>query len=141
MTHRISLLIAGALTVFVLVLMIGVGTTVAVKSFVTTQAAPSLQAPAANMPAQQPAPGSNDGIGVRLSPDQAARIAARVAPSAKLIAVPELVDFQGTVAYEVVLNQGNVYVDAQSGQVLFNGANAATRLERYHEDHEEDDDD
>jgi hypothetical protein len=33
-----------------------------------------------------------------------------------------LVDFQGTIAYEVRLNWGNVYVAANSGQILYNGA-------------------
>jgi hypothetical protein len=35
---------------------------------------------------------------------------------------PVLVDFQGTVAYEVALNRGLVYVDATTGRILYNGA-------------------
>jgi TolA-binding protein len=34
---------------------------------------------------------------------------------------PELVDFEGTIAYEVPFNTGKIYVDAQTGEVLFNG--------------------
>jgi len=60
----------------------------------------------------------------RLTPDQAAQIAAKVVPNAQLVRTPELVNLQGTLAYEVVLNQGVVYIDANTGAVLFNGANA-----------------
>jgi len=127
MTQRIALLIAGALTVFVLVLMTGVGLTVATKSFVTTGAATQLQAPASNASTQQPAAASN-AVDVQLTPSQAAVIATGAVPNAVLVRAPELVNFQGTVAYEVGLNQANVYVDANTGKVLFNGAsvNAAT---------------
>jgi len=55
------------------------------------------------------------------SPEQAANIALQLAPGAVLLNVPELVDFQGAMAYKVSLNIGLVYVDANSGQVLFNG--------------------
>jgi len=41
-----------------------------------------------------------------------------------LLATPELVSFQGTVAYEVHLDRGLVYVDATTGNVLYNGVPA-----------------
>lgn len=50
--------------------------------------------------------------------DQAASLALTLAPRAKLMQPPQLVNFQGTAAYEVVLNVGTVYLDASSGQVL-----------------------
>ncbi len=142
MTQRIALLLAGALTIFVLVLMAGVGLTVAAKSFVTTQAATQLQAPASNVTIQQPATAS-DAVAVQLTPDQAAAIATSVVLKAKILRAPELVNFQGAVAYEVGLNQGNVYVDANSGKVLFNSAstNAAAQTgprEQRNEVHEGD---
>ncbi|HBF41860.1 MAG TPA: hypothetical protein DDW19_08905 [Anaerolineaceae bacterium] len=34
---------------------------------------------------------------------------------------PELVNYNGTVAYEVKFKNGNIYVDAMTGQILFNG--------------------
>jgi uncharacterized membrane protein YkoI len=49
------------------------------------------------------------------------------APGAALLKAPELVNYQGTPAYEVSLDKGLVYVDAQSGKVLLNGA-AAPKL-------------
>ncbi|MBI3362531.1 MAG: PepSY domain-containing protein, partial [Chloroflexi bacterium] len=57
-----------------------------------------------------------------VSSDQAALIALTAAPGAKLTRGPELVKFQGIVAYEVMLDRGTVYVDATTGQVLYNGA-------------------
>jgi uncharacterized membrane protein YkoI len=34
---------------------------------------------------------------------------------------PELVSYEGKTAYEVVFQKGSVYIDAQTGEVLFNG--------------------
>jgi hypothetical protein len=53
----------------------------------------------------------------------AARAIAHVAASwATLTAEPVLVDYQGVTAYEVQTNLGPIYIDATTGQVLFNGA-------------------
>jgi len=60
-----------------------------------------------------------------LSPDRAAQLAMVVAPGASVTRLPELVNFQGAAAYEVVLDAGTVYVDAVNGQVLFSGVAAA----------------
>ena len=57
-----------------------------------------------------------------VTPEVAAEIALGAAPRATLVRLPDLVNFQGAVAYEVVLDSGSVYVDANSGQVLYNGA-------------------
>jgi len=38
-----------------------------------------------------------------------------------LLALPDLVNYQGTEAFEVALSDGSVYVDARVGTVLFNG--------------------
>jgi hypothetical protein len=50
--------------------------------------------------------------------DLAGQIALLVAPGSSLTKPPELVNFQGTAAYEVTLTNGVVYVDARSGRVL-----------------------
>jgi uncharacterized membrane protein YkoI len=68
-----------------------------------------IQAPAAAGPAV-------------IAPEIAAQIALIVAPGSALAQAPGLVNFQGTAAYEVILSSGTVYVDAKSGQVLYNGA-------------------
>ncbi len=57
-----------------------------------------------------------------VSPNLAAAIALNVAPGARLTRVPALVNFQGLAAYEVKLDRGGVYVDANNGKVLYNGA-------------------
>ena len=60
-----------------------------------------------------------------VSADQAAKLALDVVRGAALTKRPELVMFEGTPAYEVVLDQGTLYVDASSGSVLYNGVLAA----------------
>ena len=144
MSQRMAFIIAGALTAFVLVLMAGVAASVAIKSGNVTAA--QAQAPSALV-----AEGSS-AAAVQITVAQATEIAQRAAPGAKLTRTPELVNFQGSVAYEVLLNQGTLYVDANSGSVLFNSAAAVVsapvqngRAERQHdegqEEFEEHDDD
>jgi uncharacterized membrane protein YkoI len=60
-----------------------------------------------------------------VSADQAAAIALDAMPNAQLIKAPELVSLQGVPAYEVVFDQGTIYIDAQTGAVQFNGMAAA----------------
>jgi hypothetical protein len=114
MTQRLAMILAGALTVFVLMLIVGVAVTVAIRSFVTAHAVVQPAVPAATASTSTTRP-----IAVKLSSDQAVQIAVKLAPQAKVVRVPELVSYQGTVAYEVLLNQGSVYVDANNGQVLY----------------------
>ncbi len=58
-----------------------------------------------------------------VSGDQARDIALGVADAgATLLKTPELVSYQGVPAYEVTLDKGMVYVDAQTAAVLFNSA-------------------
>ena len=120
MNQRMTLVLAGALTAFVVVLMAGVGLTVAAKSLATSSAT-AQQSQLSNAVVQPQSPASN-AINVQLTPDQAAAVAMGIAPNATLTRAPELVNFQGAVAYEVGLNQGNVYIDANSGKVLLNSA-------------------
>lgn len=58
---------------------------------------------------------------VPVSMEQAAALALQAAPGAVLNGSPRLVSFQGVTAYEVPLDKGLVYVDAQTGQILYNG--------------------
>jgi uncharacterized membrane protein YkoI len=59
---------------------------------------------------------------VKFTPEQAATTAIAALPGAKLMRTPELVNFQSSVAYEVRLSQGLVYVDANTGKILYNSA-------------------
>ncbi len=79
------------------------------------RAAQAQAAPAAAMPA----PPAH-----KITPAMAAGIAGSVAPGATLAGEPDLVSFQGVPAYEVSFDRGLVYVNADTGQVLYNGAAA-----------------
>jgi hypothetical protein len=70
----------------------------------------------------------------RVTPELAAVIAGNVVPGARMLRAPELVNFQGAAAYEVITDLGPVYVDSGTGQVLYNGA----RLSFGGEEHEHD---
>jgi hypothetical protein len=166
-TQRHALIIAGALTAFVLVL---VG---AIANRVTQEAAldlpsPTVAVPSTAIPAAGPDPvvqamidqrdaayqqaiqEANDRLAqandrlkqayaappspaqpaappqpTYLAADRAASLALLVAPGASVTAAPDLVNFQGTAAYEVVTDRGTVFVDATSGQILYNGAGVA----------------
>jgi uncharacterized membrane protein YkoI len=69
----------------------------------------------------QPA-ASDPAIEFAVSTDQADQIALKaVELGSKQLKDPDLVDFEGKAAYEIVFDKGSVYVDAQTGEVLFNG--------------------
>jgi uncharacterized membrane protein len=59
-----------------------------------------------------------------ITPEMAAQLALNASPGAILQGTPELVLFEGSVAYEVLLDRGKVYIDATTGAVLYNGAPA-----------------
>jgi len=55
-----------------------------------------------------------------ISVDQAVQIAAKkVGENEALQSLPELVDYQGSAAYEVSFTDGKVYIDAKTGTILF----------------------
>ena len=53
-----------------------------------------------------------------LTAEQATALAKQEAPDAILQATPELINYNGTAAYEVLLNSGTTYIDANLGAVL-----------------------
>lgn len=56
-----------------------------------------------------------------LAPENAAQIALMAVENEdQLVQLPELVDYEGVEAYEVHMTKGLLYIDAQSGAVLFN---------------------
>lgn len=59
-----------------------------------------------------------------ISPAQAVLVALSAAPGNTAQTAPQLVSFQGIAAYEVALSGGLVYVDANSGAILYNAATA-----------------
>ncbi len=138
MTQRFAFATAAGLIAFVVVLLGAVGVYVALAGPAGTAAsAATLQPPAvsgqgntgtAPAPPQQAAP-QEQGTGndnqqqttYAVSADDAVNTALANAPGATLVQPPRLVNINGTVAYEVALDRGYVYIDAGSGQVLYNG--------------------
>ncbi|MDQ7030200.1 MAG: PepSY domain-containing protein [Ardenticatenia bacterium] len=95
----------------------------AVQAAQQAQAAAQAQAQAqqaqnqtASRPAAQP-PAPTYAV----SPDQAVQIALSAANGGTLTKQPELVLFEGTPAYEVGFDRGMIYVDANTGAILYNG--------------------
>lgn len=74
---------------------------------------------AAPVKSNDPAPTA---AGVALSADKAGQIAQEAAEAGqKLLKQAELVKYEDKVAYEAVFEKGSIYVDAATGQILFNG--------------------
>jgi uncharacterized membrane protein YkoI len=112
-------------------------------------AIPRAAPPAAPIPAapttQPAAPAAQPAAAYAISVEQAQAIALAYAPGAQLQRPAELVRFQGTPAYEVALDRGTLYIDAQSGQVIYSGIVAPAAPQRgagegEHDDHEEEGD-
>ncbi len=138
MKQHTAIFIALALTVFVLVLggatafSIVMQTRTAETAQVLAAEAPSLAENAAsNNPAVQdlapralavvtPRPTTVAAIAqpMILAPERAAQIARTRIANGKLQQPPELVNYKGKMAYEVLLSTGRVYVDAFNGTVL-----------------------
>jgi uncharacterized membrane protein YkoI len=98
----------------------------------------SVQPTPAKPQAAPPQPQAPAAPAYPVSADDAGAIALAAEPGTQLTAKPELVDFQGTVAYEVVLDAGKVYVDANTGQILYDGvaANKMAQQGGGHGEHE-----
>ena len=75
-----------------------------------------------------------------LTATQATALAQQDAPNSVLQASPELVNYNGTVAYEVLLDSGATYIDASVGTVLNPVATNDYRAERFDDDDDDDDD-
>ncbi len=79
-----------------------------------------------------------------LSAAQATALAKQDAPNAILQATPELINYNGTAAYEVLLDSGATYIDANLGAVLNPVSSSVVtsdyRAEGFDEDDDHDDD-
>lgn len=68
------------------------------------------------------APAGAEAAASQFSPELATEVADDSALSgATRTGEPALVNFEGTVAYEVPYDYGNIYVDATTGELIFNG--------------------
>jgi hypothetical protein len=78
-------------------------------------------------------------IPATISPQDALLVAAINAPNAQLLRLPELVNYQGAIAYEITLNTGVMYVDANTGMLLYDGTaqpQVSVQTRSFHEDDE-----
>lgn len=79
-----------------------------------------------------------------LSAAQATELAKQESPNSILQATPELINYNGTAAYEVLLDSGTTYIDANLGAVLnpvFSSVVTSDyRAEGFDEDDDHDDD-
>ncbi len=127
MSKKLVFGIAGALTLCML-MAVGIITASILTRTQMAAAAPQIQAAPANSGAAgSQAQPNNPNVQAALSTDSAAQIAMSLVPGATLTRTPELVNYNGTVAYEVLMNQGAVYVDANSGQILGTTVQASGR--------------
>jgi uncharacterized membrane protein YkoI len=77
----------------------------------------------ASLQAQNQALANPTATAYAFSADQAATIATSATGGTPL-QTPTLVNYTGNVAYEVVFSNGKVYVDANTGKILYNGVAA-----------------
>lgn len=132
MKQRTALLIAAALTAFVLVIAGSLALSISQRSLGKAispdgAAAEPVSAQVAPARVQQPAPalapaqagGAAGAVQAKLiTADRASQVALKLLTGATLQKAPELVNYKGRMAYEVMLSAGTVYVDAFSGKVL-----------------------
>lgn len=85
-------------------------------------------------------PSANPSPLAALTATQATTLAQQDAPNSVLQGSPELVNYNGTVAYEVLLDSGATYIDASLGTVLNPAAANDYRAERFDDDDDDDDD-
>ena len=75
----------------------------------------------------------------KLSAAQATALAKQDTPDAILQATPELINYNGTAAYEVLLDSGTTYIDANLGAIL-NPVSSSVVSSDYHTEGYDDDD-
>lgn len=104
MAQKSNLLVAGLISAFVLLVVGGL-----------------LASPALRKPAPKATSQATVGTPV-LTPDRATLLAIRLSPGGTPTRDAELVNFRGTPAYEVILSNGTMYIDAKSGSLLASSA-------------------
>lgn len=75
-----------------------------------------------------------------LTSDQAIALAKQNLPNTTLQATPELVNYNGTVAYEVRLDTNTTYIDANLGSILNPVSTSGALIDSDYSDYDDDDD-
>ncbi len=119
MRQRTAILVAIGLTAFVVIMVGGIAYAMVAQTGATKETASENVLPltvGGNSGAVELTPTTASPVLVQ--PARAAQVALGVMPNNTLQKTPELVNFQGKMAYEVLLSGGIVYVDAFTAQVL-----------------------
>ncbi|MGB0383551.1 MAG: hypothetical protein ACPGWR_01895 [Ardenticatenaceae bacterium] len=137
MKQKTAVIISTIITTFSLVLLGGVAGRMSVDANPVT---PNTVVETQQMPQNVnyvPAAPSNQPT-LAITPDRAALVALNNAPGASLLQTPQLVDFEGAVAYEVLLDRATLYIDGNNGEVLYNSLIVSASLPAYNgEEYEE----
>lgn len=121
MKQRTAILVAIGLTAFVVIMVAGIAFAITVRSGASSETVPEneLAVTAGGEAGTAPSTAVPTALAPQMvQPQRAAQVALQVMPNNTLIGTPELVNFQGKMAYEVLLSGGTVYVDAFTAQVL-----------------------
>lgn len=140
MSKRGALILSVILTAFILVLVGGVVARVVPANAPVSEGAPppaNLEDRPASVGAREQ-PRSAPSPAPALTPEQAVAIASSFVPGASHAGTPELVSLEGTLAYEVRLDRGPVYLDANSGRLLQDGTRRTGGSQRRWEDDDDD---
>ncbi len=118
MARKSGFWISIGITAFLLFLLTGVLNAVSTQSDFSIQQAALLGNPGQSAAADQT---PIDVAALPVSKEKAIQIAQSAAPDGSTASgSADLVNFQGSVAYEIAFGSGNIYVDANSGALLYN---------------------
>ena len=118
MTQRTAVLLTTALTVLVIVVTLGVAGATSLRSQEATAAQPATDFVSSEAPAVPELPATATAVAATPTP-QALEVATQPADEQQATLRPELVDYEGTSAYEIKYDGGVMYVDARTGAILF----------------------
>ncbi len=131
MTQRTAVLLTTFLTAFVIVVTLGVASATSLRSQEATSAQPATDSASSEISAVPEIPATATPVAATAttaattSTPQTSEVAAQPAGAQQSTVRPELVDYEGTPAYEIKYDGGVMYVDAGTGAILFDTQLAA----------------
>jgi len=118
MRQRTAVLLSTALTAFIIVVTLGVAGATSLRSQESTSAQPATDAAASDISAIPEIPATATAVAATPTP-QTPEVAAQPVDAQQFPVKPELVSYQGTPAYEIKYDGGVMYVDARTGDILY----------------------
>ena len=124
MNKKFALVLAGVLTAFFVLMVGSIVALIIVQPLVAQHRAPSSDIQSQPIQSQPSLSGQANvavsTLSTKIQSAQAVQIALTTLPRSTLVTPPELVSYQGIVAYEVKLDRATLYVDANTGKILAN---------------------